>query len=61
MSLVPFEKPASPIKHPICPQCRVPMRLESGVPDARYSNLRHWMFRCDACNITTDQLLADPP
>ena len=50
--------PRPPIKLPICPDCEVRMRLESGLPDAHYTNLWHMIFICD-CGRKTDQLIAD--
>jgi hypothetical protein len=53
------DNPWSPIKPPICPDCDVPMRLESGWPDTLHTNLRHMIFICD-CGRTSDQMVADP-
>jgi hypothetical protein len=51
--------PSSPIKPPICPDCDAPMRLDTGLPDPRYVNLRHMIYTCK-CGRTSDQLIADP-
>jgi len=37
------------------------MRLESGSPDERHSNLRHVIFVCDDCGRTSDQMIPDLP
>jgi len=44
---------------PTCPECGTLMRLESGLPDTRYVNIRHMIFVCD-CGRTSDHLIADP-
>lgn len=46
------------MKPPICPACSKAMQLDSAMPDIRYSNLRHVIFKCD-CGWTSDQLVAD--
>lgn len=53
------DNPSSPIRPPTCPDCGTLMRLESGLPDTRYVNIRHMIFVCD-CGRTSDQLIADP-
>ena len=50
--------PPSAFKPPICPACSKAMQLDSAMPDIRYSNLRHVIFKCD-CGWTSDQLVAD--
>jgi hypothetical protein len=35
------------------------MRLDTGLPDPRYVNLRHMIYTCK-CGRTSDQLIADP-
>ena len=47
-----------PIRPPVCPDCDIPMRLESGLPDTRYVNIRHMIFTCD-CGRISDQMIAD--
>jgi hypothetical protein len=51
--------PTTPIKLPVCPDCRTCMRLDRASPDNRYRNLHHMIFICE-CGRTTDQLIAMP-
>jgi hypothetical protein len=44
------------IRPPKCPACKKPMRLESAVPDIHFSNLDHFLFKCD-CGWDSDQLI----
>jgi RNase P subunit RPR2 len=51
------ESDPSPIKSPICPQCKKAMRFQSALADLRYRNLNHMVFKCD-CGWKTDQVIA---
>lgn len=55
----PSHYPSYSMKPPMCPDCGIPMRFESGSPDERHDNLRHITFTCDCCGKTVEQLIRD--
>ena len=46
-----------PIRSPKCPACNKEMRLERALPDVRFVNLTHFLYKCD-CGWESDQLVA---
>ena len=50
----------SPIRPPVCPDCRIPTRFVASEPDRTNSSIRHVMFVCD-CGRISDQMVALQP
>src|SRR5258706_12588926 len=50
--------PLQPVRSPVCPDCRKPMRFTSAKPDRTLLNLRHALFMCD-CGRVSDQVIMD--
>jgi hypothetical protein len=50
----------SPIRPPVCPDCRQPMQFAASQPDQAVEVLHHVLFVCD-CGRTSDQLIAGTP
>jgi hypothetical protein len=46
-----------PVRPPVCPDCRMPMRFATAERDRTYFKLRHAIFVCD-CGRASDQLIA---
>jgi hypothetical protein len=47
-----------PIRPPVCPYCRKPMRFVLSRPDKTHDNLHHALFVC-GCGRISDQLSAE--
>jgi hypothetical protein len=41
--------------HPMCPDCRKPMRLAASEMDKTHTTIRHELFVCD-CGFASDQM-----
>jgi hypothetical protein len=48
------------IRQPVCPDCRLPMRVSTAEPITENALLRQVLFVCD-CGRTSDQLITDIP
>jgi hypothetical protein len=55
-----FQSDATLLGVPACPACAQPMRWESSDPSTAFAHIRHYIFVCSNCSVTTDQIIAVP-
>jgi hypothetical protein len=53
-----FQSDATILGAPTCPVCAQPMRRESSNPSTAFACIRHYIFVCANCSVTTDQIVA---